>query len=58
VRPDPEFTVTAAKTGPGAITISDHSSLLALFQTKLGYEGALPPLPPLPLRLSAYFGEM
>jgi hypothetical protein len=39
----------------GAITISDHSSLLALFQAKLGYEGALPPLP---LRLSAYFGEM
>lgn len=39
----------------GAITISDHSSLLALFHAKLGYEGALPPLP---LRLSAYFGEM
>jgi hypothetical protein len=39
----------------GAITISDSSWLLALFHEKLGYEGALPPLP---LRLSAYFGDM
>lgn len=39
----------------GAMTISDHSSLLALFQAKLGYEGALPSLP---LRLFAYFGEI
>jgi hypothetical protein len=39
----------------GAMTISDHSRLLALLHAKLGYEGAPPSLP---LRLSAYFGEM
>ncbi len=39
----------------GAITISDHSSLFAVLYSAWGYEGALPPFP---LRLSAYFGEM
>ncbi len=59
-RVDPSEQVTIRDPGglvidAGAITISDRSSLLALFREKLGYEGAMPPLP---LRLSAYFGEM